>query len=266
MAPFALVRSLKRQHASQVAGFVAVAIAAAALIGEWAGLPLLSSWGSGLATTKPVAALCLTALGLALVHPGKNSRFAFAVGLAVAGIGVLDLFSVDFGMNRWLVPRAAVPRPGVASFEMINGMPLAIALAGGSLALSRFEGHPFTATVLGGLAGIMAIFAVLTYLTGIHACCDRSPRYCRSGATPARLRPGAGTRRSRLGAATYCCGCDGSRRGHEAGASGQCGTGLDGVSDGARSRRSDAVCDRVPGSVEVGRRRGPQERRQGEKL
>jgi PAS domain S-box-containing protein len=169
MTLFALVRSLKRQHASQAAGFAGVTIAGTALIGWWGGLPMLSSWGSGFATTKPVAALCLTALGLALVHPGKNSRFALAVGLAVAVIAVLDLFGVDFGINRWLVPRAAVPAPGAASFEMINGMPLAIALAGGSLALSRFEGHHFTATVLGGLAGGMAVFAVLTYLTGIHA-------------------------------------------------------------------------------------------------
>jgi hypothetical protein len=116
-----------------------------------------------------VAALCLAALGLALVHPDKDSRFALAVGLAVAAIAVLDLFGIDFGINRWLVPRATVTESGAASFEMINGMPLAIALAGGSLALSRFEGHHFTATVLGGLAGGMAALAVLTYLTGIHA-------------------------------------------------------------------------------------------------
>src|SRR5215470_17491998 len=152
MTLFALVRSLKRQHASQVAGFAAVTIAGAVLIGWWEGLPMLSSWGSTFVPTKPVAALCLTALGLALVHPGKNSRFALAVGLAVATIAVLDLFGVDFGINRWLVPRAAAPGPGAASFEMINGMPLAIALAAGSLALSRFEGHHFTATVLAGHA------------------------------------------------------------------------------------------------------------------
>jgi PAS domain S-box-containing protein len=169
MTLFALVRSLKRQHASQAAGFAAVTIGAAVLIGWWGGLPMLSSWGSGFATTKPVAALCLTALGLALVHPGKDPRFARGIGLAVATIAVLDLFGVDFGINRWLVPRAAVMGPGAASFEMINGMPLAIAFAGGSLALSRFEGHRFIATVLGGLAGGMAVFALLTYLTGIHA-------------------------------------------------------------------------------------------------
>jgi hypothetical protein len=43
MTLFALVRSLKRQHASQAAGFVAVIIAAAVLIGWWVGLPMLSS-------------------------------------------------------------------------------------------------------------------------------------------------------------------------------------------------------------------------------
>jgi hypothetical protein len=169
MTLFSLVRSLKRQHASQAAGFAAATIAATVLIGWWSGLPMLSSWGSGFATAKPVAALCLTALGLALVHPGKDLRFALAVGLAVAAIAVLDLFGVDFGINRWLVPRAGVPGPAEASFEMMNGMPLAIALAGGSLALSRFEGHHFTATVLAGLAGGLAVFAVLTYLAGIHA-------------------------------------------------------------------------------------------------
>jgi hypothetical protein len=129
MTLFALVRSLKRQHASQAAGFAAVTIAAAALAGWWVELPLLSSWGLSFASMKPVTALCLAALGLALMYPGKNSRLAFAVGLAVAAIAVLDLFDVDFGINRWLVPRAAVPGPGAASFDMINGMPLAIALA-----------------------------------------------------------------------------------------------------------------------------------------
>ena len=48
MTLFALVRSLKRQHAGQAAGFAAVTIAAAAFIGWWVSLPLLSSWGLGL--------------------------------------------------------------------------------------------------------------------------------------------------------------------------------------------------------------------------
>src|SRR6266403_1598358 len=173
MTLFARVRSLKRQHASQVAGFAAVAIAAAALITWWVGLPMMSSRGSGFATMKPMTALCLTALGLALVHPGKNSRFAFAIGLAVAVIAALDLldrFGIDSGINRLnglLVPRAAVPGPET-SFGMTNGVPVALALAGASLAVSRFERYHFAAIALAGLAGVMQVFALLAYLSGVH--------------------------------------------------------------------------------------------------
>jgi two-component sensor histidine kinase/PAS domain-containing protein len=171
MAPFASVSGLKRQHAGQAAGFAAVTIAGAVLIGWWDGLPMLSSWGSGFATVKPVTGLCLTALGLAVVHPGKNSRFAFAVGLLVAAVAAVDLgqdlLGFDFGIDRWLMPWTALQRSGAPSFRMINGMPVAIALAGGSLVLSRFEGHHFVATVLAGVAGGMAVFALFAYLSGI---------------------------------------------------------------------------------------------------
>jgi hypothetical protein len=111
---------LKRQYASQIAGFAAVIIAAGVLIGGWAGLPLLSSWGAGLPPVRPSAALCVAILGLALVHPGKDSRFAFAVGLAVvaaaaAGLGLI-LFNVDPGIDHWLAPRVALDGLGAVSF------------------------------------------------------------------------------------------------------------------------------------------------------
>jgi hypothetical protein len=128
---------------------------------------------------KPVTALCLTALGLALVHPGKNLRFAFTVGLAVAAVAaydlVEDLFGLGFGINRWLPLRAPVSGAGAASFRMITGTTLAIALAGGSLALSRFEGHHFTATVLASLAGVIAVFGLLGY----QEACGVSAHRCR---------------------------------------------------------------------------------------
>jgi PAS domain S-box-containing protein len=173
MTLFARVRSLKRQHASQVAGFAAVAIAAASLISWWMAPPMLSSWGSGFATMRPMTALCLTALGLALVYPGKNSRFGLVVGLAVAAIAVLDLldrFGIDSGINRLnslLVPRARAPGPET-SFPMINGVPVALALAGASLALSRIKRYHFAATALGGLAGLMQVFNLFAYLSGVH--------------------------------------------------------------------------------------------------
>ena len=113
---------LRRQRASQAAGFAAVTIAVAAFIGWWAGLPMLSSWGAGFPAMKPVTAVCLVALGLALMQPGKASGFAVAVGLAVAAVAVLDLLGVDFGINRRLVPQDAVPGT--------NAMAVSLGLAG----------------------------------------------------------------------------------------------------------------------------------------
>jgi len=166
-----LARSRNRQHASEFAGFAAAMIAAAAFIGWWISLPLLSNWGSGFATVKPTTALCLAALGLALMHPGKNSRLASAAGLAVAAIAALDLldqFGIDLGinhLNRLLVPQALV-LGSETSFRMINGVPLALALAGGSLALSCFERYHLAATALAILAGVTQVFALLAYLSG----------------------------------------------------------------------------------------------------
>jgi PAS domain S-box-containing protein len=166
-----LVCSLKRQHASQAAGFVAVTIGAAVLIGLWVGLPVLSSWGPGLSPTRPSAALCLGALGLALLHPGKDSRFAFAVGIvvvAIAAIGLaLMLLNHDPRIDWWLASRAAVEGSGAISFRVSKVAALALGLAGGSLALGCFERHRLAATVLGGIVGTFAVFALLGYLSGI---------------------------------------------------------------------------------------------------
>jgi PAS domain S-box-containing protein len=164
---------LRRQRASQAAGFAAVTIAVAALIGWWAGLPLLSSWGSGLPAMRPSGALALAALGFALIHPGKDSRVAFAVGLAAAALAVLGLglalFNVELrlGIDRWLAPWAAVPELGPALFRVAVAGTLAFGLAGGALAFSRFERHRFAATMLGSVAGAIALVALLGYLTGI---------------------------------------------------------------------------------------------------
>ncbi len=162
---------LKRQQASQAFGFAAVTIAATVLIGWWAGLPLLSSWGAGFPPMRPSAALCLGALGLALVHPDKDTRFAFAVGLAVvavAAVGLgLMLLNVDPRIGPWLAPRAAVDESGAISFRIAKVATLILGLAGGSLALGRFERHRLAATILGSIVGAFSVFALLGYLTGI---------------------------------------------------------------------------------------------------
>jgi PAS domain S-box-containing protein len=161
--------SLKRQRASRVAGFAAATIAAAALIGLWAGLPLLASWGSGFAAMKPMTALCLAALGLALMHPGEDLRFALVVGLAVAAIATLDLglllFGIELGIGSLQMSRNAVL--GVASFTMPHATALGVALVGVALALSRFEQHRLAVTALCSLTAGAAMFVLLGYLTGI---------------------------------------------------------------------------------------------------
>jgi PAS domain S-box-containing protein len=154
--------SLKRQQASQVAGLAAVTIAGMALVGWWASLPWLSGWGS--AAMKPMTALSLATLGLALTHPGRTSRFAFALALAAVAIAALD-----FGISRGLLPPVVVLAVDDDSFHSGPGMPLATAIAGSALALSRFERHDFIAIMLCGLAGIIAVYALVAYLAGIES-------------------------------------------------------------------------------------------------
>jgi PAS domain S-box-containing protein len=155
-----------RQRASQAVGFGAVAIAVAVLIGWRAGLPLLTRWGSGY-SAGPFAVLMLVAFGLALVRPGKDSRLAFAVGLAgiaCATVGlVVVLFNIELDIDRWLSPRA----PLAASFRVTSAGMLAFGLAAGALALSRFEQHRFAATVLASIVGAITAFALLGYLSGV---------------------------------------------------------------------------------------------------
>ncbi len=116
-------------------------------------------------------ALCLAALGLALVYPGNGSRIAFAVGLAVAALAALGLvgvlFNVEPAVDRWLAPGEPSLRITAAHFRIADAGTLALALAGGSLALGCLERHRRAATLLGCLAGAIAVFVLLGYLTGI---------------------------------------------------------------------------------------------------
>jgi PAS domain S-box-containing protein len=167
-----LTGSLNRRRASQAGGFAAVAIAAAALIGWWGGPPLLSNWGEGLPNIMPAGALCLAALGLALIFRARC--FAVAAGVAVASLAayVLALYLLDIDAPaEWLVLRSAIPPPGpeAPTFRVAHAGALAFLLAGISVAFSRFERYRLVATGLAGLAAAVVVFALLGYLTGIDA-------------------------------------------------------------------------------------------------
>jgi hypothetical protein len=200
-----------RRRAGQVAGFAAAMIGIVAFAAVWwASAPLLSASGAGFATVKPTTALCLVALGLVLIQSRTDSRFTFAVCLAVTAVAILDLlemFGVESGidgLNRLAVTRNAAPGPD-ASFHQINGMPLALLVAAASLWLSRFERHRFAATALGGIVGVIAMFALLDYLAGsrklfgvvavptlltaINLLCVAAAIVLRIGITPALRKP-----------------------------------------------------------------------------
>src|SRR5689334_10593357 len=121
---------------------------------------------------RPLGALSLAALGLALVHPGKGMRVAFVIGLTVAALAalVLCLILLNVGLDiidLWLTPRAPVSALRAAPFQIASAATLAFGFASGSLALSRFEPHRFTATILAGIAGAIAVLALLCHLTGV---------------------------------------------------------------------------------------------------
>jgi PAS domain S-box-containing protein len=155
-----LTGSRKRERASQLAGFAAAAIAAAALIGLRAGLPLLASWGAGLPAIRVSGAVCLAVLGLALIRPGRRGRFAAAAGVAIALLAVFALGLLLLSINL----DSDVP---VDSLVPPYGAVLGFGLAGAALALSCRERHRVAATALAGLAGAVAAFALLGYLIGI---------------------------------------------------------------------------------------------------
>jgi PAS domain S-box-containing protein len=191
-----LTGSLKRQRASQVAGVAAVIIAAAVLAGWWAELPPSLSWGAGLPGMRPTASLYLATLGLGLICPGKDGRFATAVGIGTA-LTAAFLLVVLLSDGDGAVDRTARP-PGAT---------LAFGLAGSALAFSGSERHHVVATLLAGLAGAIAAFAVLGYLTGIDTlyvsgalaspplptavglCCIAGGVMLRAGAMPALQTP-----------------------------------------------------------------------------
>jgi PAS domain S-box-containing protein len=167
-----LTGSLRTQGASRVAGLAAATIAAAALIGWRIGLPLLSSWGAGLPAMQPLGAACLAALGLALVYPAKNQRFAVAAGVAVVALTASLLGAALLNVNtgiEWLALRSPVPASGPdgPAFRLFYVGSLAFGLTGASLALSGFARYRIIATAIAALAAAVSLFALLNYLTGI---------------------------------------------------------------------------------------------------
>jgi PAS domain S-box-containing protein len=157
---------LTTQNASQVAGLAAVAIAAAALAGWWANLPLLSSWGPGLSAVTPLGALCLASLGVSLVRAGQEQGLAFAIGVAGTAAALLNLGLSLFDLGAG--PEAPAPGVNLEPFSMPAATALGIVLAGSAIILGRLERYDLAATFLASLTAAIAAFVLLGYLTGIN--------------------------------------------------------------------------------------------------
>jgi PAS domain S-box-containing protein len=150
-------------------------IAAAALAGWWAGLPLLAAWRAGQAAMQPAGALCLAALGVALAWPGR--RIAVGAGIVVAALAALlltaALLNLTGGGLDWRT-QAPAPGPDGPAFRLAHTATLAFALTGAALALSPFRRHRSAAAGLAGLAAVIALFALLGDLTGIDTLYGRA--------------------------------------------------------------------------------------------
>jgi PAS domain S-box-containing protein len=149
--------------ASQAAGVAAMGVAAAALAGLRLDLPLLARWGAGLPAMTPLDAVCLAALGFALIR-GGNQALAVTVGLAVTGVPVLDLALALTDAGR----EGGAQAPATISLAMPAATALSVALAGLGLVFSGFGRYYLAATALAGLAGAIAVLTLLGYLTGIN--------------------------------------------------------------------------------------------------
>jgi two-component sensor histidine kinase len=145
----------------------AAAIGALAFIGWLTDQLLLSSWGADLPAISPLVALCLAALGLALMLPRVDRWVAIATGLVVAAIAVVDLSLALSGAGPGVEPRAPRFAQGLGLFVVPVATALGLILAGGALVLGRFERYHLAAIVLASLAGAIAVFGLLGYLTGI---------------------------------------------------------------------------------------------------
>jgi PAS domain S-box-containing protein len=154
---------LKRLDTSQVAGSVAVSLAATVMAGVLAGAPGLSTWGMGPDVAKPIGAACVAVLGMALMcHANRAVALALALAATVAA-------ATDLGFTILRIPWSA-------GLDALMGMPaamaLGLALAGSALVLSRFERYYLAAAAIASLAAAIAVFTLLGYVTGINTLFD----------------------------------------------------------------------------------------------
>ncbi len=173
--PDALASPRRPTTAIEWAGMVLLAIASAALVGWWANLPWLTSWGAGWPAMKPVTAVCLLGLGLILARATLGSPMARQVAyglLACTGLSLLqDIAGLDLGIERWLVPRGAAPGPGAESLRMAPATGIALSCAAAAIAMPdspTWRRLQITAVTVIAAIGGMSLFDYVAGLQTSH--------------------------------------------------------------------------------------------------
>ena len=154
--------------ASAAAGLTCIV----ALIGWFAGIPLATNWGQGLAAMKPVTALAILLMASATLPQiplGPPWRIALGVIAALLGASSLvqEFGGFDLRLESWLAPAAATPAPEAFDFRMSPATALAVLLAGTAAALLPISRLADGARFLAASAGVIAAAALLGHLLGL---------------------------------------------------------------------------------------------------
>jgi PAS domain S-box-containing protein len=142
------------------------------LVGWLADLPLMTTWGPGLAAMKPVTALAILLIAVANLRQlplAPPWRIAFAVIGALLGASsvILELGGFDPQLESWLAPAGAVPSPGSADSRMLPAAALAVVLVGTATALLQFPQLTDAARFIAAGVGVVAATTLLGYLLGL---------------------------------------------------------------------------------------------------
>jgi PAS domain S-box-containing protein len=170
-APVAFRRGIPLIYASLA---VAGLISCGALVGWWAGLPLLTSWGPDFVTMKPVSVVAILLIAFAILPQFQLApRWRIAIGVIAALLGASSLIQeygrLDLGLESWLAPAGAAPGPTSADFLMSPATAVAVLFAGTAITLLPFPRLADIVRFLAAGVGVIGATAFLGYLLGVDA-------------------------------------------------------------------------------------------------
>jgi PAS domain S-box-containing protein len=140
------------------------------LVGWLAGSALLTNWGPNLATMKPMTALAVLLIAVAIlpqlpVPPFWRTTIGLAAALLGASSFLRDFAGLDLGLESWLPPASAVPD---SNSHMSPATALAVLLAGSATALLPFSRLTDAVRFLAAGVGVIGATALLGYLFGVE--------------------------------------------------------------------------------------------------